>query len=105
MTDDISRNKVSKESPSAKDHSDDKFLVVGLGASAGGIQALKELRASNEELQAINEELRSEGSLSFYESLELFSHAYLPPHQKCLFRSRCHEPGHRRTRAERTGCR
>jgi two-component system, chemotaxis family, CheB/CheR fusion protein len=88
MTDDISKNKVSKESQSAGNQSDGKFLVVGLGASAGGIQSdrplvhrleeelvhskeqlratveqyeiqQEELRASNEELQAMNEDLRS----------------------------------------------
>ncbi len=42
MTYDTSRTKLSKESQSARDQSDDKFLVVGLGASAGGIHALKE---------------------------------------------------------------
>jgi two-component system CheB/CheR fusion protein len=40
MADDTSKNKTKSQPP--KEKSDDKFLVVGIGASAGGIQALKE---------------------------------------------------------------
>ena len=44
MTDETSENKSSKESQSAGE-SDENFLIVGLGASAGGIHALKEFFA------------------------------------------------------------
>ena len=41
MADDTSKTNKRKSQP-AKEQVDDKFLIVGLGASAGGIQALKE---------------------------------------------------------------
>jgi two-component system CheB/CheR fusion protein len=55
MSNDTSRNKIAKRSDAKKDQQqstasttasqDDKFLIVGLGASAGGIQALRDFFA------------------------------------------------------------
>jgi two-component system CheB/CheR fusion protein len=75
MTDDTSKNKVSKKPLSIWNQTDDKFLVVGLGASAGATveqyeTQQEELRASNEELQALNEELRNKDLRSTAEELE-----------------------------------